>query len=78
MATACRTSGYLQRKWAGTVSYLGRELGYVGNEDGGNLGIWLECLRRKSTLEEAWSPSTRPQSLGSKALLPTFRHSPTP
>lgn len=54
----------------------GKRVGVGGNEEGGDLGIWLECLRRKSTLEGLRSPSTRLQSFGSGGLLPTFRHSP--
>lgn len=58
-ARSSRRLRYLQRKWARDISYLGRESGYVGNEEGGDLGIWLECLRRKSTLEEPRPPSAR-------------------
>lgn len=54
----------------------GKRVGWVGMRRGGDLGIWLECLRRKSTLEGLRSPNTRLQSFGSGGLLPTFRHSP--
>lgn len=48
----------------------GKRAGVSGDGGKGDPGLWPEDLRRKGTLEEPWSPSTRFHSLGSRALLP--------